>query len=114
MTTSLWTRTVALGIVAIASIIGNVSMSASEFSTQAVPSASGRPGAPGKSVADAPRLLPVTPQAPASMNKASATVARPAATTSADVSDEGEVVPAIFARDPDVRFMFYRHLSKWM
>lgn len=34
----------------------------------------------------------------------------------ADVSDDddGQFVPAIYAWDPDVRFVYYRHVSKWM
>ncbi len=30
------------------------------------------------------------------------------------VDDDGEVVPAIYAWDPDVRFVYHRHVSKWM
>jgi hypothetical protein len=29
-------------------------------------------------------------------------------------SDDGGLVPAIYAWDPDVRFVYYRHVSKWM
>ena len=28
--------------------------------------------------------------------------------------DDARLVPAIFAWDPDVRFVYYRHVSKWM
>ncbi len=28
--------------------------------------------------------------------------------------DDGQLVPAIYAWDPDVRFVYYRHVSKWM
>lgn len=28
--------------------------------------------------------------------------------------DDGHLVPAIYAWDPDVRFVYYRHVSKWM
>lgn len=31
-----------------------------------------------------------------------------------DAHDDGAVVPAIYAWDPDVRFVYYRHVSKWM
>lgn len=27
--------------------------------------------------------------------------------------EEGSVVPAIYARDPDVQFVYHRHVSKW-
>ncbi len=30
------------------------------------------------------------------------------------VGDEERLVPAIYAWDPDVRFVYYRHVSKWM
>jgi hypothetical protein len=33
----------------------------------------------------------------------------------ADASDEElRLVPAIYAWDPDVRFVYFRHVSKWM
>ena len=35
-------------------------------------------------------------------------------TTAADATDDGRVVPAIYAWDPDVRFVYHRHVSKWM
>ena len=28
--------------------------------------------------------------------------------------DDGHLVPAIYAWDPDVRFIYYRRISKWM
>lgn len=28
--------------------------------------------------------------------------------------DDGRLVPAIYAWDPEVRFVYYRHVSKWM
>lgn len=31
-----------------------------------------------------------------------------------DSSDEARLIPAIYAWDPDVRFIFFRHMSKWM
>lgn len=100
MTTSLWTRTVALGIVATASFIGNVSMSATEYPASPLPFSPARP----ETIPTATKPADVSTQSPT----------RPVAAIAADGVDDGEVVPAIFARDPDVRFMFYRHLSKWM
>ncbi len=32
----------------------------------------------------------------------------------ADSDDEAHLVPAIYAWDPDVRFVYFRHVSKWM
>lgn len=32
----------------------------------------------------------------------------------ADALDEVHLVPAIYAWDPDVRFIYFRHVSKWM
>jgi hypothetical protein len=31
-----------------------------------------------------------------------------------DAQDDVELVPAIYAWDPDVRFVYFRHVSKWM
>jgi hypothetical protein len=31
-----------------------------------------------------------------------------------DANDAAHVVPAIYAWDPDVRFVYFRHVSKWM
>jgi hypothetical protein len=48
------------------------------------------------------------------------TVQRPAAAGSDTLPDIGEeddevqLVPAIYAWDPDVRFIYYRQISKWM
>ena len=30
------------------------------------------------------------------------------------VDDQARLIPAIYAWDPDVRFVYYRHVSKWM
>lgn len=35
-------------------------------------------------------------------------------TDHADSTDEAHLVPAIYAWDPDVRFVYFRHVSKWM
>lgn len=31
-----------------------------------------------------------------------------------EAPDDARLVPAIFAWDPDVRFVYYRQISKWM
>jgi hypothetical protein len=31
-----------------------------------------------------------------------------------DAQDDIQLVPAIYAWDPDVRFVYFRHVSKWM
>jgi len=36
------------------------------------------------------------------------------ATSGGDAAEDGHFVPAIYAWDPDVRFVYYRHVSKWM
>jgi len=36
------------------------------------------------------------------------------ATEHTDSTDEAHLVPAIYAWDPDVRFVYFRHVSKWM
>jgi hypothetical protein len=46
---------------------------------------------------------------------AKTSVDAPADTTGNDASDDAAgLVPAIYAWDPDVRFVYYRHVSKWM
>lgn len=34
--------------------------------------------------------------------------------SSAGSEDDARLVPAVYARDPDMRFVFYRQVSKWM
>jgi hypothetical protein len=41
-------------------------------------------------------------------------VSTPAEPTATEAEDDGHFVPAIYAWDPDVRFVYYRHVSKWM
>lgn len=140
---SLWTKTVAVGVIAVACVVGNVSISASEaqpgaalpaqpllavanVSSASVSSASAAPGleAPTAALALAGSRLAAEALAGFSYSKFDAPVmgAERAALPSApsdlpDVSpssEDGQVVPAIYAWDPDVRFVFYRHVSKWM
>lgn len=125
---SLWTKTVAVGIVVMASVIGNVSLSAAEI----------RAGAPaGALLGSTASRVGSGAEAPAALTRQSdarfagmgysnfdfsvtdlerGVSDRPSA-DSPDVpvsADGGQVVPAIYAWDPDVRFVFYRHVSKWM
>ena len=125
---SVWTRTVAIGIVVMAGVIGNVSLSASEIAGTAV--SSGAPVRSTDSRPASPDVLPVASTPPdarfagmgySNFDFAVAGVDRgvsdrlPADSPDAPVSaDSGQVVPAIYAWDPDVRFVFYRHVSKWM
>ncbi len=97
---SLWTKTVALGVIVVATVVGNVSLSAAG-PTPAVETTSGfgfskfdysATGVERDSLPSLPADLPdIVPSA-----------------------ELGQVVPAIYAWDPDVRFVFYRHVSKWM
>lgn len=105
---SLWTKTVAFGILVAASVLGNVSLSASRTKPAASFSAP-------LAAAPSPTLLPG--DSAASLH--ASTAGRPSEVDDRDVasgeaSSDGEVVPAIYAWDPDVRFVFYRHVSKWM
>ena len=101
MSPSLWTRTVAVGIIAAASVVGNVSMSAPEFSVvRAAAPVSSAPQTTSGTDKIALRHVAVAPAVTAPLPDAK--------------SDDVDVVPAVYARDPDVRFLFYRHVSKWM
>lgn len=110
---SLWTKTVAFGILVAASVLGNVSFSASRAKPiDAVPASASRAST------DLPRLL--RGDAAMGIHTSAAGRASEAAVdddrdvAGSEASSEGEVVPAIYAWDPDVRFVFYRHVSKWM
>lgn len=135
---SLWTKTVAVGVIAVACVVGNVSLSASDahpgaalpsqplLAVGTVSGASVAPGieAPTAALASAGSRLAAEAMAGFSYSKFDAPVmgAERAALPSPpsdlpDVSpssEDGQVVPAIYAWDPDVRFVFYRHVSKWM
>ena len=135
---SLWTKTVAVGMITVACVVGNVSISASEAQPGAAlpsqpllavatgSSASVAPGpeAPTATLALAGSRLAAEALAGFSYSKFDAPVmgAERAALPSAPSdlpdfspsSEDGQVVPAIYAWDPDVRFVFYRHVSKWM
>ena len=100
MSPSLWTRTVAVGIVMVASVVGNVSMSAPEFS-----------GARALAHASTPRKATATDKLALRQIAVAPVVMAP---VTDEKSDDVEVVRAVYARDPDVRFLFYRHVSKWM
>ena len=61
---------------------------------------------------------PATAAAPTSealgVAMGSAMLSRAAASTPPEPEDEARLVPAVYARDPDVRFVFFRNVSKWM
>ncbi len=90
MSISLWTRVVAVALLVVASVVGNVSMSASPV--------------------DAAR----GPVAVASLPAASTTPSGEAVAPVASSDDDVQMVPAVFARDPNTQFLFARHVSKWM
>ena len=126
ISSSLWTKTVAVGVVAVASVVGNVSLSASEEEASVKnppPATLSSPGKADISIAGGSTLTGgslsgfgysrfyssasgveggAVPQPHAQISEASAS------------SESGQVVPAIYAWDPDVRYVFYRHVSKWM
>lgn len=116
---SAWTKTVAAGVVAVASIVGNVSLSASEDGrSDREGTVRSHPGA--ADVTKAGRSV-VAPEPPGfgysefhSFSRNSASSVLSDRTDGGSAGEEGQVVPAIYAWDPDVRFVFYRHVSKWM
>jgi hypothetical protein len=93
------TQAVALGILIVASVIGNVSVSAARI----------RPDA---------SIAPLATTARDEVSVASSAAApapfgeMPSVTPSTGAA--GQIVPAIYSWDPDVTFVFYRHVTKWM
>ena len=119
-----WTQVVAFGIVMIATVLGNISLLASETASHSA--SASPPAAASQSVAGSPALL-LQPgerlsgvgysglHSSASGIDGGALAQLPSATFDGSSTDEPvQVVPAIYAWDPDVRFVFYRHVSKWM
>ena len=124
----LWTKTVAVGILSIAAVIGNVSLSASRPTQNS-------PHYPGKDPhASLGQMAPSDPQVlltrsqeeqiaglgysnfgyPDSRADDNRMPLVPEPDDGSTPDDSGQVVPAIYAWDPDVRFVFYRHVSKWI
>jgi len=98
---SLRTQAVALGILVVASVVGNVSLSASRV----------RSDAPTSSIAATPRdSFRVASTTPTTSDQ----TALPSKGAASDSASGGQVVPAIYSWDPDVTFVFYRHVTKWM
>lgn len=85
------TQSVALGILVVASVVGNVSMSAARTNGRTID-----------------RLEATATPATPTIALAGAHVA------TSPPGDEARVVPAIYSWDPDVTFIFYRHVTKWM
>lgn len=134
---SLWTKTVAFGVIGVACVVGNVSLSASDAKPGAARPAPHSFVGTGGVVATASRiespqaaLLSAGPRlaeearsgfgyskfdSPVMDAEREALPAPPSDLPEvAPASEFGQVVPAIYAWDPDVRFVFYRHVSKWM
>lgn len=119
---SAWTKTVAVGVVTVASIVGNVSLSASEdWRSDGVAPASISPIAADFSK-DPRGVVPFeaarfgdSESHSVSRTAPTSALSPPSDTPDSDAASKwGQVVPAIYAWDPDVRFVFYRHVSKWM
>jgi hypothetical protein len=93
-------------------LLGNLRLQASEV-TKAAAFATARP-------ADPPLLAHAFALADAATESASFQTPLNDATPEADSADEdasddaARLVPAIYAWDPDVRFVYFRHISKWM
>lgn len=120
---SLWTKTVAIGLVVMAAVIGNVSLSASEPASRSarVPALSPSPDREMPAVASlvVPRnrlsgMGYSSFDVPPASNGGPTTRLPSEAAEETASSQAGGVVPAIYGWDPDVRFVFYRHVSKWM
>ena len=123
---SLWTQTVAVGIVVLASVIGNVSLSASEPVSRLPASVLASRLSPPRAdllgsasvvlSGDRDSQSRYSNLGPLSSRLDAADWMNPPLDTAGDSEpvEGGPVVPAIYAWDPDVRFVFYRHVSKWM
>ena len=92
------------------SVLGNLRSQASE--APLAPSALARSGvASGRSPLDVRPVASATPVAALEDDADDLLAADDAERVD---SDDGQLVPAIYAWDPDVRFVYYRHVSKWM
>lgn len=126
ISSSLWTKTVAVGVVAVAFVVGNAPLPASgrgaSAGTSAVSALSGVPSRVDADISSASGAMsPLSGfgysrfDSSASGIDGNALPQLPAQISDASASDEaGQIVPAIYSWDPDVRFVFYRHVSKWM
>ncbi len=96
------------GVIAV-TLLGNLRLQASEVQA--------RPGH-GLTVPRMPRgdARPATVVASADPTVVDATFEPSASSDDGDAlgPDDVRLVPAIYAWDPDVRFVFFRHVSKWM
>ncbi len=97
------TQVVALGILMVASIVGNVSLSASRVHSHVSIASIAATTHDGINVVSSP-AKPVMPEQTALATSHGA----------ADPGPAGQIVPAIYSWDPDVTFIFYRHFTKWM
>lgn len=104
-----WTRRVGIVAAVVAvTLLGNLRLQASEVRRLA---ASG-----------APVAMPARPSTPVALEHVDLAVAsdRRAVDAMTDEDDAAaeddsiQLVPAIYAWDPDVRFVYFRHVSKWM
>jgi len=94
------TQAVALGILIVASVVGNVSVSAARV----------RPD-----VSIAPIVTTAHEDVSVTSSTAPPTTSWEMPGVSSSSSDvAGQIVPAIYSWDPDVTFVFYRHVTKWM
>ena len=120
-----WTQAVAFGIVAVATVIGNISLMASETASHPAFSPLPARSTSSRVTDDAP--APLLPNdrlsgvgysgfySSASGVDADTLAHLPSAPLEGPTAvDAVQIVPAIYAWDPDVRFVFYRHVSKWM
>ena len=88
-----WLRFVSLSVLACVVLLGEMRPAASETGQRA----------------------PAAKPSPTSVDRTGVLgAADPQADAAVDASDAGRLVPAIYAWDPDVRFIYYRHISKWM
>jgi hypothetical protein len=100
------TKAVLLGILIVSSVVGNVSLSASRVHHEATPSAVA--AVSGNEIAsDVASSVQVASTRVETATESSQRIADRA-------TDQSHVVPAIFSWDPDVTFVFYRHVTKWM
>ena len=105
-----WTPLVTLAVVASLIVIGNLRAPVAAATTEPAP------GDVASTVAASPQHgrgddAPAGRESPSGMPALESMVG---ADVDEPVGEEGALVPALYAWNPDVRFVYFRQISKWM
>jgi len=105
LTTLLLRRAAIIASLVGVSVLGNLRLHASEIAPAMAAPAVG-------TISSRDPLFDMVGMTRSSMSESDPVVDDEGSTS--DAATDGHFVPAIYAWDPDVRFVYYRHISKWM